>query len=157
MDPHVTITQIPAFSRLYHICFTQLFFPLKNLKVNPQHHVIPSYTLHCRMPPKTTQAFLHYQTYIKLMIIPHYHQRHRSQFWKIITVPHYNTATSLVAQTVKASAYNAGDPRWIPGSGRFPGEGNGNTLQYSCLGKSHGRRSLVGYSPWSCKELDTSE
>ena len=28
------------------------------------------------------------------------------------------------------------------------GEGNGNSLQYSCLGKSHGWRNLVGYSPW---------
>ena len=34
---------------------------------------------------------------------------------------------------VKVSAYNAGDPGSIPGSGRFPGEGNGNPLQYSCL------------------------
>ena len=33
----------------------------------------------------------------------------------------------------KASAYNAGDSSSIPGSGRFPGEGNGNPLQYSCL------------------------
>ena len=33
----------------------------------------------------------------------------------------------------KASAYNAGDPGLIPGSGRTPGEGNGNLLQYSCL------------------------
>ena len=33
----------------------------------------------------------------------------------------------------KASAYNEGDPVSIPGSGRFPGEGNGNPLQYSCL------------------------
>ena len=33
----------------------------------------------------------------------------------------------------KASAYNAGDPGSIPGSGRSPGEGNGNSLQYSCL------------------------
>ena len=33
----------------------------------------------------------------------------------------------------KASAYNAGDPDSIPGSGRSPGEGNGNPLQYSCL------------------------
>ena len=38
-----------------------------------------------------------------------------------------------MAQTVKASAYNAGDLGWIPGSGRSPGEGNGNPLQYSCL------------------------
>ena len=33
----------------------------------------------------------------------------------------------------KASAYNAGDPGSIPGSGRSPVEGNGNPLQYSCL------------------------
>ena len=41
--------------------------------------------------------------------------------------------TSLVAQMVKVSVYNAGDPGSIPGSGRSPGEGNGNLLQYSCL------------------------
>ena len=40
---------------------------------------------------------------------------------------------SLVAQALKASAYNVGDPGLIPGSGRSPGEGNGNPLQYSCL------------------------
>ena len=34
---------------------------------------------------------------------------------------------------VKASASKAGDPGSIPGSGRSPGEGNGNRLQYSCL------------------------
>ena len=34
---------------------------------------------------------------------------------------------------VKASAWNAGDAGSIPGSGRSPGEGNGNSLQYSCL------------------------
>ena len=33
----------------------------------------------------------------------------------------------------KASVYNAGDPGSIPGLGRYPGEGNGNPLQYSCL------------------------
>ena len=33
----------------------------------------------------------------------------------------------------KASAYNAGDPGSIPGSGRSSGEGNGNPLQYSWL------------------------
>ena len=36
----------------------------------------------------------------------------------------------------KASACNAGDQGLIPGSGRFPGEGNGNPLQYSCLENS---------------------
>ena len=33
----------------------------------------------------------------------------------------------------KASVYNAGDWGSIPGSGRYPGEGSGNPLQYSCL------------------------
>ena len=33
----------------------------------------------------------------------------------------------------KESACNAGNPDSIPGSGRSPGEGNGNPLQYSCL------------------------
>ena len=36
----------------------------------------------------------------------------------------------------KASTYNTGDPGSIPGSGRSPGEGNGNPLQYSCLENS---------------------
>ena len=34
---------------------------------------------------------------------------------------------------VKESACNAGDPSSIPGSGKSPGERNGNPLQYSCL------------------------
>ena len=34
----------------------------------------------------------------------------------------------------KASAYNAGDLGSMPGSGRSPGEENGNPFQYSCLG-----------------------
>ena len=39
----------------------------------------------------------------------------------------------------KESASNAGDLGLIPGSGRSPGEGNGYTLQYSCLEKFHGQ------------------
>ena len=39
----------------------------------------------------------------------------------------------------KESAYNAGDPGSIPGSGRFPGEGTGYPLQYSCLQSSMDR------------------
>ena len=45
----------------------------------------------------------------------------------------YIYRTSLMAQTVKVSAYNVGDLGLIPGLGRSPGEGNGNPLQYSCL------------------------
>ena len=56
------------------------------------------------------------------------------------------------------STCNARDVNLIPGSGKSPGEGNGNPLQYSCLEKPMDRRrSLVGYSPWGRKELDTTE
>ena len=42
----------------------------------------------------------------------------------------------------KASACNAGDLGLIPGSGRCPGEGNGNPFQYSCLENSMDRGAL---------------
>ena len=41
----------------------------------------------------------------------------------------------------KESACSAEDPGSIPGSGRSPGEGNGNPLQYSCLENSKDRRA----------------
>ena len=44
----------------------------------------------------------------------------------------------------KASAYNAGDLGSIPGSGRSPGEGNGNPLPYSCL-----RNPMDGGTWWA--------
>ena len=57
----------------------------------------------------------------------------------------------------EGSAYNAGDPGLISGLERSFGEGNGNPLQYSCLGNHHGQRSLAGYSLWGPKELDITE
>ena len=56
----------------------------------------------------------------------------------------------------KESACHAGDLGSIPGLGRSPGGGHGNSLQYSSLENPHGQRSLAGYSPWSCKESDTT-
>ena len=58
----------------------------------------------------------------------------------------------------KESVCNAGDVGSIPGLGRSLGEGNGSPPQYSCLGKSHGQRSLVGYSLEGVeKELDMTK
>ena len=57
----------------------------------------------------------------------------------------------------KVSAYNAGDPSSIPGWGRSPGGGHGNSLQYSRLENPTGQRSLAGYSPYWHKELDMTE
>ena len=52
---------------------------------------------------------------------------------------------------VKASASNVGDPGSIPGSGRPPGEGKGNPLQYSCL------ENPMGRGAWRVTESDTTE
>ena len=57
---------------------------------------------------------------------------------------------SQVAWWVKEPPANAGDVRdasSIPGSGRCPGGGRGNQLQYSRLKNPKGQRSLVDYSP----------
>ena len=57
----------------------------------------------------------------------------------------------------KESSCSVGDLGLIPGLGRSPGGRHDNPLQYSCLESPHGQRSLVGYSPWGCKKLDTTE
>ena len=45
----------------------------------------------------------------------------------------------------------------IPGSGRSPREGDWLPTPVFLPGESHGQRSLVGCSPWGCKESDTTE
>ena len=63
----------------------------------------------------------------------------------------------------KESASNIGDTRDMGNTGSIPGcrrsseGGNGNPLQYSCLEKSHGHRSLVGCSPWGLNKSDSTE
>ena len=70
-------------------------------------------------------------------------------------IPGHGTRLFPGGSDGKASAYNAGDPGSIPVSGRTPADGNSNHSS-TLPGKSHGRRSLVGYSPWDCKESDTT-
>ena len=53
-----------------------------------------------------------------------------------------------MVKNLPAKAGDTRDADSIPGSGRSPGEGNGNPLQYSFLENSTGKRILVGYSPW---------
>ena len=48
---------------------------------------------------------------------------------------------------VKNPPVDARDMDSIPGSGRSPGEGNGNPLQYSCLGNLMDRGAQQAYSP----------
>ena len=63
----------------------------------------------------------------------------------------------LVVKNPPAHAGDTRDSGPILGSGRSPGVGNGNPLLYSCLEKFHGQRSLMGYSLWGQKDLDTTE
>ena len=68
------------------------------------------------------------------------------------------TRASLTIQgggsEVKNPPENAGDKGSVPGSGRSPGKGNGDPLQYSCPGKSHGQRSGAGYRLWGPKRVE---
>ena len=58
---------------------------------------------------------------------------------------------------VKNPLANAGDAGSIPGSGRFPGEGNGNPLQYSSLGNPMDRGAWQAAVLGVAKESDMTE
>ena len=62
----------------------------------------------------------------------------------------------LVVKSPPANAEEASGKGSSAGLERSPREGNGNPLQYSCREKSHGQWSLAGYSPWGCREWDTT-
>ena len=56
-----------------------------------------------------------------------------------------------------ANKKEAGDFSFIPGSGRSPGGGNGNPLQYSCLENFMDRGAWRAIVPWGHKESDRTE
>ena len=60
----------------------------------------------------------------------------------------------LVVKNLPATAVDISS---VPRLGRSPGDRSGDPLESSCLGKSHGQRNLVGYSPRGHKESDTTE
>ena len=64
-----------------------------------------------------------------------------------------------MVKNLTSNARDIRDASSVPGSGRSPGGGHGNPLQYSCLETPHGQRSLGGggYSPWGRMESDTTE
>ena len=62
-----------------------------------------------------------------------------------------------MAKNPPVNAGDTGDVGSIPGSGRFPGEGNGNPLQYSCLENSVDREAGRAAVHGVTKELDTIE
>ena len=60
-------------------------------------------------------------------------------------------------KNLPANARDEGDLGSIPGLGSSPGGGNGNLLQYSCLENSMDRGGWQATSPWSYKELNTTQ
>ena len=52
---------------------------------------------------------------------------------------------------------NARDAGSVPGSGKSFWSRKRQTTPVFLPGKSHGQRSLAGYSPWDCKESDTTK
>ena len=63
----------------------------------------------------------------------------------------------LVVKNLPADVGDIRDEGSIPGLGRSPGEGNDNTLKYSCLENSMDRRAWQLYGQYGGKELDTTE
>ena len=57
----------------------------------------------------------------------------------------------------KESTCSVGDLGSIPGSGKIPWRRARQPTPVFLPGESHGQRSLKGYSPWGCKEPDTTE
>jgi len=78
----------------------------------------------------------------------------------VFDLHHLIEGASQVALVVKNPPDNVGD---VKGHGFDPWVGKipwGRTWQPTAVflpGESHGQRSLVGYSPWGCKELDMTE
>ena len=69
-----------------------------------------------------------------------------------VSVPYWASQVALQVKNPSAKAEEVRDTGWIPGLGRSPGGGNGNSLQNSCL-----ENPMVGYGPQGCKESDMTE
>ena len=68
-----------------------------------------------------------------------------------------NFPGGTVVKNLPANVGDTIDTGSIPGSGRYPGIGNGNPTPLFLPRKFHGQRNLVGYRPYGHKESDTTE
>ena len=62
-----------------------------------------------------------------------------------------------MVKNLPASAGGSGDAGLVPGLGSSSGEGNGKPTPVFLPGKSHGQRSLAGYSPRGHRQLAVTE
>ena len=95
-----------------------------------------------------------YRTKCKIIILVEETIGENLHDWGLGDVEIWASQVALVVKNLPANAGDLRDLGSIPGLGKSPGGGLGNPLQYSCLEKSHGKRSLVGYSPQGHKESD---
>ena len=77
--------------------------------------------------------------------------RLQSKGWQRVR---YDWVTKHTSGSVAKDLWRPGFDPW---SRRFLGEGNSKPTPIFLSGKSHGQRSLAGYSPWGCKESDMTE
>ena len=84
-------------------------------------------------------------------------EREGGKSWKFRIFPPGPSQVALVVKNPPAIAGDIRDMGSIPRLGRSPGEGNGNSLQYSCLGNFMDRGAWWDYRPWGHKVLDTAE
>ena len=80
------------------------------------------------------EAELGLTRWILVVVVVGERMKRTKQILEIITVFSPHILSTYSALSSKDSTSNAGDVGLIPGLGRFPGEGNGYPLQYSCLG-----------------------
>ena len=83
---------------------------------------------------------------------------HLDGLWPFIFAGSFESSVCLWGFLVvqqKESACSSGDAGSITGLGRYSWRRAWQPTPVLLTGKSHGQRSLVGYSPWGCKRLDT--
>ena len=93
-----------------------------------------------------------HEHYGKPTVFPHTQTR---KLWT--TVSEGASQAVLVVKNPPANARDTRDASSIPGSVRFPWRKKWQPTPVFFPRESHGQRSLVGYSPWGCKESDTTE
>ena len=88
------------------------------------------YLFGCMFEQKENPAFI----YLFIFLPTSQHMAFSFFFFFLSFSGHTATPVANSGKETTCNAGDAGDTGSIPGSGRSPGEGNGNTLQYSCLG-----------------------
>ena len=134
-NSHVTIPEIKEESTLRYNLFSDLGFLRRKTNVTT---VTPLSSLESNFTSTSDFALKTCSYFWGVCVCAH---MCACMIMWICLKPAYMDRASQVGLVVKNLPANAGDVGSIPGSGRSPGEGNGNPLQYSCLENSMDRRT----------------